>query len=236
MLHPRPSVQESTEGAVPVPGRRFGWLALAAAGAVTVLLLLVLVETRRSLPADRALELAALRLFGRDDFPAFSAISLVGGPWGRSVAAALTLVVLLLARLRWSATFLLLAQLGSAAGATIKLVVQRHRPGIFPGHAHAAGYSFPSGHALDATLALGALAYLAWVYRPTRGVLLLVAPVASLGVVLVALSRVVLGVHYPTDVAAGVALGVTWLALTIAILGGRVRAEAEAWRVRRHAP
>lgn len=209
---------------------------VAVAGALVFAVLLALVETHASLPADRSIELRVHRLFGVDDFPAFRAISLVGGPWGRSAAVALVIVVFLLARLLWSATFLLLAQLGTAAGTIVKIVVQRHRPGLFPGHAHASGYSFPSGHALDATLALGALAYLAWIYRPTRGIVLLVVPIAAIGITLVALSRVVLGVHYPTDVTASVGLGLAWLSMTIVLLEGRVQAEVADWRIRRRAP
>lgn len=69
---------------------------------------------------------------------------------------------------------------------------------------------FPSGHAVGATVTWGALAIL--VDRGTRRVRL---ALAGLAVVLVGLSRVVLGVHYPIDVVAGTLFGAAVLALAI---------------------
>lgn len=88
----------------------------------------------------------------------------------------------------------------------------RERPyvaliGIVAGTPALDRYSFPSGHTLHATsfsiLAIDAFPELGW----------LCAPFA----VLVAISRVVLGLHYPTDVAAGAAIG-TSLAIGMAVI------------------
>jgi len=67
---------------------------------------------------------------------------------------------------------------------------------------YAAGYGFPSGHSVDATVTYGSLAM---VVRAGKRWQRSVA--ASLLIGLVALSRVVLGVHYPIDVIVGIALG-----------------------------
>ncbi len=68
-------------------------------------------------------------------------------------------------------------------------------------------YSFPSGHTLHAvTFSLIVISYLPGLYY-------LVIPFATL----VALSRVLLGLHYPTDVAAGASIGFTLAAITTAI-------------------
>ncbi|MGV8082248.1 MAG: phosphatase PAP2 family protein [Coriobacteriia bacterium] len=75
------------------------------------------------------------------------------------------------------------------------------------------GYSFPSGHALDSLLFYGIFAILVG-YALKRGwprVLLAVASIAV--IVLVGVSRVYLGVHYPSDVVASWLLGGAWLAL-----------------------
>jgi membrane-associated phospholipid phosphatase len=68
------------------------------------------------------------------------------------------------------------------------------------------GYSFPSGHATSATIGYGILAYDLTIgsWRSRYGV-------ASVMVVLVALSRVVLGVHYARDVVAGILVGTAFL-------------------------
>ncbi|MDQ2050803.1 phosphatase PAP2 family protein [Natronolimnohabitans sp. A-GB9] len=68
------------------------------------------------------------------------------------------------------------------------------------------GYGFPSGHALGATVAYGILALTLPV--GTRRIRLAVAGVVALSV---SLSRVVLSVHYPGDIVAGIAIGVGYL-------------------------
>lgn len=74
------------------------------------------------------------------------------------------------------------------------------------------GYSFPSGHAATATIAYGVLAYDHEV-GPTH----LRYTAAAVLVGLVALSRVVLGVHFLRDVLAGIAVGLVFLAGTLAL-------------------
>jgi undecaprenyl-diphosphatase len=78
-------------------------------------------------------------------------------------------------------------------------------------------YSFPSGHAMISTAAYGALAYLAWRHLRTRPVRLTLAGGTVVLVVLICFSRLYLGVHYLSDVLAGVAGGAFWLALSIAL-------------------
>lgn len=75
---------------------------------------------------------------------------------------------------------------------------------------HAEGYGFPSGHAITATATWGLLALV--VERGTRRTRTLVAGTA---VALVAISRVVIGVHYVADVVAGVAVGFAYLAVLV---------------------
>lgn len=74
------------------------------------------------------------------------------------------------------------------------------------------GYSFPSGHATSATIGYGILAFdLEVGSRRSR------FAVATLLVVLIALSRVVLGVHFVRDVLAGIFVGLVFLAAAISL-------------------
>lgn len=89
----------------------------------------------------------------------------------------------------------------------VKYLVQRARPVVEDAITHAPGYSFPSGHAANAAAASTILVVLCWPLLGRRG---RIAAVVGAGVVMVvtALDRVFLGVHYPSDVTAGIIFGV----------------------------
>ena len=97
---------------------------------------------------------------------------------------------------------------GGLLGAVLKLLFSRARPEFLEPVAKASGYAFPSGHALNA--ALGAAIFLLVLTPILRGRRLATAGlwIAALGLPLVtALSRVGLGVHWLSDVTAGLFLG-----------------------------
>ncbi len=87
-----------------------------------------------------------------------------------------------------------------------KGLVQRARPVVEDAVAHAPGSSFPSGHATNTAAVALTLTLLLWplLGRPGRVVVALVAATCT---VLTGVDRVLLGVHYPSDVVAGFALG-----------------------------
>jgi undecaprenyl-diphosphatase len=96
----------------------------------------------------------------------------------------------------------------------LKLLIGRVRPLDPEGTQLAQGLSFPSGHSSGAVVAYGMLAYLALRLLPKAWHL--PALIASLALALtVGISRVVLHVHFASDVAAGFASGSAWLALCI---------------------
>lgn len=109
----------------------------------------------------------------------------------------------------------------------VKHLVQRERPVAFF-RVPESGYSFPSGHTLGATCLAVAAGYFLWRSRwpiATKAALtvMLVAVVT-----LVASSRLVLGVHYPTDVLGGMLLGGAWMTALVA-----ARYVIERWRLTR---
>lgn len=106
---------------------------------------------------------------------------------------------------------------GFALVVALKSVFALPRPPVAMQLIDASGYGFPSGHALDATVTYGALACVVRVGKRWHRVF-----VASLVIALVALSRVVLGVHYGVDVVVGIALGIGYLIIVMYVLNQRV--------------
>ena len=99
----------------------------------------------------------------------------------------------------------------------MKLAFQRARPEVAEPIITLTSYSFPSGHVAASTIFYGL--GVVWVWRRTWALQwrLLVLIGAALAVLLVAFSRMYLGVHYLSDVAAAFAEGVAWL--TLCLLG-----------------
>jgi undecaprenyl-diphosphatase len=133
------------------------------------------------------------------------------GDWPLSVVVGLVLLITsgLRAMALWAATSVAAVLLQSA----IKRLCARTRPCDHPyGPPQRAPIpdrgSFPSGHTLHAVMATLVLASLAPI---------LTVPFALIAV-LIAISRVALGVHYPSDVAAGAALGVIFGTIQLAVL------------------
>jgi len=100
----------------------------------------------------------------------------------------------------------------------LKLGFERPRPDIIPWATTATFYSFPSGHAMSATVVYTTVAYLAGRLQRTHLARLAVTLVAILVIAIICLSRLYLGVHYPSDVAAGVIIGVAWAGFCMATL------------------
>lgn len=118
---------------------------------------------------------------------------------------------------------------GGLLGGLVKLAVERARP-VFPDSvASAAGYSFPSGHALNALLGMGILLLLALPHLGSRAARV-AAWLAAVGVVgLTGYDRVALGVHFLSDVVGGWIMGLAVLLGTTSAFGawrrGRTPAE-----------
>lgn len=102
----------------------------------------------------------------------------------------------------------------------LKAIGDRARPSINPA-AETLGPSFPSGHTATAAATLAALALLFGRQRPKRSQLMLVGIAVGLSIA-VATTRVLLGVHFLTDVIAGLAIGWVWFALSAIAFGGRL--------------
>lgn len=134
-----------------------------------------------------------------------------GALWALVVAG---LVVLVVRRRYRLALFLAVSGVGSLTLAPIlKVLVGRLRPVVPHPVAHALGNSFPSGHALGSIICYGALLLVFLPVVPHRARRAVTVAVAAL-VAVIGISRIMLGVHYLSDVVGAWALGVAWLGIT----------------------
>jgi membrane-associated phospholipid phosphatase len=111
------------------------------------------------------------------------------------------------------------ALMGAALGGgellnwALKATFERPRPAFADPLATAAGFSFPSGHAMISLTVYGALAFVAAASVRSRRAQVLVGVSALVLVVAIGFSRIYLGVHYASDVLAAYAAGLAWLML-----------------------
>ena len=142
------------------------------------------------------------------------AVSNVFDPNVFRVVLTLIALVYLVRGERHHAAWLVVTVFGGAAlGVVLKVVVGRARPVLPDPVSTAAGLSFPSGHALGASIGCCLLLLLTLRFLSRRGRIAAVVA-AALIVGAVALARVVLGVHFVSDVVAGIMLGIAWVAVT----------------------
>lgn len=143
-----------------------------------------------------------------------------------SAAAEIVLVVIVISYLFWhlhhvwEPVMLVICLSGAwLLNEVLKAFYQRARPDVLR-LAQAGGYSFPSGHTMISLAFYGMLAYLVWFELRRRGDSRAWLPAVALVVLplLVGLSRIYLGVHYPSDVLGGYAAGGAWLAACITAL------------------
>ena len=152
----------------------------------------------------------------------------LGGVLLRHLFALAALVALVFLRLRREAVLLALTIVsGWAVNSAVKALVGRPRPEIVSHLTEAGGSSFPSGHSFNSAVVYIAIA-LAFAAmssrRSVRATLVAAAMVLSL---LIAFSRVWLGVHYPSDVIAGWLGGAGWAFAASALLYRPARAVAD---------
>ncbi len=139
----------------------------------------------------------------------------LGSPLAVNVVALVAAAWLAWRRQWWPVVAIAVARWGELATETLaKVVVDRPRPDLRPLLTSASDSSFPSGHAAGSAAVYGTVAVLVALRLGRQWPIV----AASLFAVLVGASRVVLGVHYPTDVLAGLSLGAAWVAAAVVVV------------------
>lgn len=133
---------------------------------------------------------------------------------------------------RWTAVFLTVSVLsGTIVSTVLKIFFDRPRPEL-TGVAKVFTASFPSGHAtISAVVYLTLGAVLAEI-GATRRLTIFFFSAAAFLTVIIGLSRIYLGVHYPTDVIAGWSIGSAWALLCLVVFSAvrAKRADSETIR------
>ena len=209
---PEPHVAEPGRG--PLIGATLA-VGLAASVLALVLFIWLGVLIRAGTPT-------AFDLAGRDAIRSLESRTMSAIMWGASVYGApsrlsplglLVAAVFLIRGWRRGALLVVLTLAGAWVLDTgLKLFFARARPVPFYDYYPApSSYSFPSGHALFSVCFFGGLAVLLTHRIRSRVAQVAVWLVAVAVILLIGGSRVYLGVHYPTDVVGGYAVGLTWI-------------------------
>ncbi|MGI8943513.1 MAG: phosphatase PAP2 family protein [Qipengyuania sp.] len=153
----------------------------------------------------------------------------LGGVLLRNLFAVGAVVALLFLSLRREAVlFAFTVMLGWLANTGLKQLVGRDRPEIVPHLMEAGGESFPSGHSFNAAVVYIAMAIAFAALSRRHSVRYVLIGSAMVLSALVAGSRVVLGVHFPSDVVAGWLGGAGWAFLAAALLYKPAKAAADS--------
>ncbi|MBB3227396.1 undecaprenyl-diphosphatase [Luteibacter sp. Sphag1AF] len=205
--------------------------------AAAVILAGVLVSTAIAMEVRRQAGLtvfdAALASDLRDNMPlpvlrAISWITHIGDPVVVMIETAIVTLWLLVRRYWQLATIWVVALVGTGLiNQTLKQIFQRERPLHDHGFIVEHSFSFPSGHASGAMVFFGMLAYVLVVLTPARLHRAIVACAVGL-ITIIGISRIILQVHYFSDVFAGYGTGLAWVVLCIG--------SGEYFRLRRKSP
>lgn len=194
-------------------------LLVAAAGVAAFVSLASHVESGKTQQFDDAV----IRWMGAHHTRALDAIMVEITALGTGTVVLMIVAVaglfLVLTSHKYSAILLLASTAGGILlNGLLKLGFNRPRPQIFLPEVHTVSSSFPSGHAMSAAIVYSTVAYLAARLHKRRWARWLVMTCAFVIIAAICVSRLYLGVHYPSDVVAGLAIGLAWAGFCMATL------------------
>ena len=190
-----------------------GYLLSLSAGIVYARSLIAAGEWTKGFPWEHDL----LQAVHRVELPAFVDRALLVLPWFGTNITLLPLSLIASVWLvrhgqRWLAAHLIVLQIGTLTlSAVLKGLYDRPRPTLWEQRGQFAWASYPSGHAIASVAVPFTIAIMLWRTRGWRWPFW----VAGIMLAVTSYSRLYLGVHWPSDVIAGLFMGVVWLISTL---------------------
>lgn len=203
-----------------LPMRKFDYLQLAIAGLGLLLFVCLAIGYHYHLGYIDWLDQLGLRYIREPLSPErswfYRNVTRGGNPKWTALVMVITAIIALIIRRYDVAAFMVINVGGFGLGVMLilKHIFHRPRPAIY--HViEQGGYSFPSGHALNAVLLYGSLIVLVHYYLKNNDQLRYAFMTLFAGLIIaIPISRVYLGVHYFSDVLAGFGLGVFFLIMS----------------------
>lgn len=206
----------------PASGRRLFGLVAALLPLLLFLGLAIAVYRGQAIALDETIRQTVRPWAAPSLAPALKSVSFFGSQ--RFLIAGLLVVSIVFVALQWkrAVIVLLIAMAGQALlEMGLKSIFERPRPQPFYDYPPLESYSFPSGHALSSVCFYGIVAWLIAKRLPNGRWRFSLWMLTAALVGLIGASRVLLGVHYPSDVLAGLAAGAVWI-FAVAASGDRL--------------
>ncbi|UII56892.1 phosphatase PAP2 family protein [Cytobacillus spongiae] len=180
--------------------------------------LIYTVTSNTSLVVDEAVARFIQTLFQEKTYPFFKGITFLGSKLMIGAISLFVIAFLWIVRKDYVGvvTFTFAVAIGYEGNMLLKGLIGRQRPS--GEHlVHVNSLSFPSGHAMVGLILFSFIAYFIITMVESRLVKWISVTLGAVIIIFIGVSRVVLQVHYPTDVIGGYALGITWTSLWISI-------------------
>jgi membrane-associated phospholipid phosphatase len=174
-------------------------------------------------PQTQGIDLALLNqthTFASPAATAFmQAVTTLGSALGLTIVVLVAAGILFLRRAWVEALALIAASAGAGLlDACLKLWFHRDRPSVTWALARESSFSFPSGHAMLSLVVYGMILYLILRLSHSRALDVAASLIALPLILAIGVSRVYLGIHYPSDILAGYLAGAIWLLAVIVSL------------------
>lgn len=143
-------------------------------------------------------------------------VSFLGGDFIIYTSSAIIIFLILKKHRKESVLFTFILLMGFIINNILKLLIKRPRPELSPLLVENT-YSFPSGHSMNSFVFFAAISYFIFHFTKNKKVASIVSIISIILIILIGVSRIYLGVHYPTDVVAGLIGGFWWFATVLLI-------------------